>query len=307
MRLDDVGPFSLGCAALGNLYEAVSDDDVQGCVDAAWDRGVRLFDTAPLYGHGLSESRLGAALHARRRDDYLLATKVGRVLVPVDDPSAEAPTIFADIPAVRPVFDFSADGVRRSIDASLERLGLDRIDLLHVHDPDDHLDEAVSGAYGALLRLREEGVVQAIGLGTNHAWVAAHLIERVDLDWLLLAGRCTLLDQSGPAEVFSRCVDRGVRVLAAGVFNSGVLAAPGPDARFDYAPAPPAVLERVADIAAVCAEHGVPLAAAALQLPLRHLAVTSVLVGARSAAEVAEDHELLRFPIPEALWEELQL
>jgi D-threo-aldose 1-dehydrogenase len=305
LKLDDVGRLSLGGAAFGNLYEVVGDDDVRGCVDAAWDRGIRLFDTAPLYGHGLSESRLGAALRGRPRDDYLLATKVGRVLLPVDDPATEAPTIFAGTPPVHPVFDFSADGVLRSVDASLGRLGLDRIDLLHVHDPEDHLDEAVAGAYPALMRLRDEGVVQAIGLGTNFASVAAHVIERVDIDWLLLAGRCTLLDQSGPADVFDRCIERGIHVLAAGVFNSGVLAAPGPDSTYDYAPVSPAVLDRVQQIVAVCARHGVPLAAAALQLPLRFEAVTTVLVGARSAAEITDDIELFRLPIPDALWEEL--
>jgi D-threo-aldose 1-dehydrogenase len=203
------------------------------------------------------------------------------------------------------VFDFSSDGVLRSVEASLVRLGVDRIDLLHVHDPDDHLDDAITSAYPALLRLRDEGVVQAIGLGTNHASVAAHVIDRVDVDWLLLAGRCTLLDRSGPAEVFDRCVERGVRVQAAGVFNSGVLAAPGAGARFHYAPVPADVLDRVHAMAALCERHGVPLAAAALQLPTRYQAVTTVLVGARRAAEIAEDDELLRCPIPDELWQEL--
>jgi D-threo-aldose 1-dehydrogenase len=305
VKLHEVGRLALGCAAFGNLYEPVTDDAVQACVDTAWDRGVRLFDTAPLYGHGSSETRLGNALRGRARDDYLIATKVGRLLVPTDPAAPPAPTIFADLPPVTPVFDFSADGTLRSVEASLERLGLDRIDLLHVHDPDDHLAEAVAGAYPALVRLRDEGLVQAVGLGTNHASVAAHVLERVDLDWLLLAGRCTLLDRTGPDEVFDACVARDVRVLAAGVFNSGVLAAPGPGAPFHYAPAPPEVLAHVAAMRSVCEAHGVPLAAAALQFPLRFPAVTTVLVGARSGAEMAEDHDLLHLPIPDALWDEL--
>jgi D-threo-aldose 1-dehydrogenase len=306
VTLDEVGRLSLGCAAFGNLYEVVTDEAVQATVDTAWDRGVRLFDTAPLYGHGRSEERLGQALRERPRDAYVLASKVGRLLVPVAPAAPPEPTIFADLPPVAPVFDFSADGVRRSLDASLERLGVDRIDLVHVHDPDDHLDEAVGAAFPALLRLREEGVVSAIGLGTNHAWVAAHVLERVDLDWLLLAGRCTLLDRSGPDEVLDECEARGVRVQAAGVFNSGVLATPSATATFHYARVPAEVLARVERIEATCARHAVPLAAAALQFPLRFAAVRTVLVGARSGAEIGEDADLLDHPIPDELWDELR-
>ena len=300
-----IGRLALGCAPLGNLFEAVSDDDASATVDAAWDRGVRLFDTAPLYGHGLSERRLGLALRERPRDEYLLATKVGRLLVPLDEETAQDDTIFVDIPPVRPVFDFSRDGVLRSVEESLERLGLDRIDLLHVHDPDDHLDEAEAGAFPALVRLRDEGVVGAIGLGTNVASVAARFVGRVDLDWLLLAGRCTLLDRSGPNEVFEACERHDVAVLAAGVFNSGVLAAPAPGASFHYEPVPDEVLARVRRMDAACADHGVPLAAAAMQLPLRYEVVRTVLVGARTAAEVDEDVTLLDVAIPEELWEVL--
>jgi D-threo-aldose 1-dehydrogenase len=301
MSLGDVGRLALGCAPLGNLFSEVGDDAAAATVDAAWERGVRLFDTAPLYGHGLSEARLGAALAGRPREEYLVATKVGRLLVP-DGGTAPPPTIFSRTPPVHPVFDFTADGVLRSVEASLERLGLDRVDLLHVHDPDDHLDDAERGAFPALLRLRDEGVVRAIGLGTNHAEVAARFVGRVDLDWLLLAGRCTLLDRSGPAVVFDACAEHGVRVLAAGVFNSGVLAAPGPDATFHYAPAPPEVLARVEALAGTCASFGVPLAAAALQLPFRYPAVDAVLVGARTPAEVHEDADLLELDLPAELW-----
>jgi D-threo-aldose 1-dehydrogenase len=299
VKLADVGRLALGCAPLGNLYRAVDDDLATATIDAAWERGVRLFDTAPLYGHGLSEARVGAALSYRPRNEYLLATKVGRLLIPGAPPDD---SIFEAIPPVVPTFDFSADGVQRSITDSLERLGLDRIDLLHVHDPDDHLDQAESETFPTLLRLRDEGVIGAVGLGTNHAEVAARFVGRVDIDCVLLAGRCTLLDRSGPQVVFDACIEHGVRVLAAGVFNSGVLAAPGPGARFHYAPVPPDVLARVERLAVTCASFDVPLAAAALQLPLRHPAVDSVVVGVQSPAEVHEDADLLDVAVPDELW-----
>lgn len=298
-----IGRLALGCAPIGNLFEAVTEEDARATLDAAWEHGVRLFDTAPLYGHGLSERRLGVALRERPRDEYTLATKVGRRLLPLEAGEAPLGTIFADVPNLRPEFDFSADGVLRSLEESLERLGLDRVDLLHVHDPDEHLEEAEAGAFPALIRLRDEGVVGAIGLGTNLASVAARFVGRIDLDWLLLAGRCTLLDTSGPEEVFDACRRHGVAVLAAGVFNSGVLAAPGPGARFHYAPAPEDVLARVRRMEGACADFGVPLAAAALQMPLRYDVVRAVLVGARTAAEVGEDVALLDRPIPEELWD----
>ena len=303
-RIEDVSRFALGGAPLGNMFESLSEDDAQATVDAAWTRGVRVFDTAPLYGHGLSETRVGRALAGRPRDEYVLSTKVGRLLVPVGD-EAPGPTIFRNVPPVEPVFDFSRDGVLRSLEASLERLGTDRIDILHVHDPDDHLDVAETGAFPTLVRLREEGVIRGVGLGTNLTSVANRFVGRVDLDWLLLAGRCTLLDRSGPEEVFDRCIEHGVRILAAGVFNSGVLAAPTTGARFFYAPVPPDVLARVRRLQAACADYDVPLAAAAIQFPLRARGVDTVLVGARTAAEVDEDTGLLDVPIPVELWDAL--
>lgn len=303
---DDIGHFALGCAPLGNLFRAVDEDVATATIDAAWERGVRLFDTAPLYGHGLSEERVGTALTGRPRDEYLLSSKVGRLLVPVEPGAPVEPTIFESTPPLQPVFDFSGDGVLRSIEASLERLGTDRIDLVHVHDPDDHLDQAADEAFPALVRLRDEGVIRAVGLGTNLAAVAARFVGQVDLDWLLLAGRCTLLDRSGPEVVFDACVEHGVRILAAGVFNSGVLAAPGPDAHFHYGPVPTAVLDRVRALGEICAEYGVPLAAAAVQFPLQHQAVDAVLVGAQSAGEIREDADLLDVEIPGELWERLR-
>jgi D-threo-aldose 1-dehydrogenase len=300
-----LGRLGLGCAPLGNLYRATSDEAARATVDAAWDAGVRLFDTAPLYGHGLSERRTGAALRDRQRQEYVLSSKVGRLLVPDEPGRAREPTIFADVPPVHPVPDYSRDGVLRSVEESLVRLGTDRIDLLHVHDPDDHLDEARDSAYPALVQLREEGVVGAIGLGTNWAHVAERLVGVVDLDWLLLAGRHTLLEQTGTEELFARCQEHGVSVLAAGVLNSGILADPSPGARYDYRPAPAELLERAQRLRDACAAHDVPLAAAALQLPLRHPAVSMVLVGAGTAAEVREDVALLHHDIPPDCWDDL--
>lgn len=302
------GRLGLGGAALGNLYDAVPESAAEETVDAAWERGIRLFDTAPLYGHGLSESRLGRALTAFPRDETIISTKVGRILVP-DTDGAVDDTIFADVPPVRPEFDFSAAGVEASLTASMERLRTDRFDVVHVHDPDDHLDIAVSETYPALARWRDDGVVGAIGLGTNLASVADYVLDAVaagtvSLDWLLLAGRYTLLDRSG-ADVLDRCADLGVQVIAAGVFNSGLLADPSDDAHFHYAPAPADIVAEARRLADVCTRHEVPLAAAALQFAARHPAVTTVLPGARSATEIDEDVDLFERDLPEELWTDL--
>lgn len=291
----------LGCAALGNLYSPVSDADAAATVTAAWDRGVRFFDTAPLYGHGLSERRLGQALAGFDRDETVLCTKVGRVLVAADD---AGDTIFAEVPPLRPEVDFSAPGVQASLDASLERLGVDRLDVVHVHDPEDHLDQVVAETYPTLARWRDEGVVGAVGLGTNFPETASFLLDRVPLDWLLLAGRCTLLDRSG-TEVLDRCASLGVEVVAAGVFNSGLLADPSDGGHYFYEPAPADVVACAREMATACERFGVPLAAAAMQFPLRHPAVAVVLPGARSAAEVEADIDFLDIPIPDDLWAEL--
>ena len=298
----EVTRLGLGCAPLGNLYEPISDGDAAGAVDAAWAHGLRFFDTAPLYGHGLSELRLGAALTAFDRDAATVATKVGRLLVPHEGPQ-EPGTIFADIPPLRPEFDFSADGVRRSLEASLERLQLDHVDVLHLHDPDDHLDDALAGAFPALRRLRDEGVVGAIGAGMNQSAALERIVREADVDCVLLAGRHTLLEQHGALALLDLCADRGVSVIAAGVFNSGLLADPdAPGATFDYAAAPPATVARARALAGTCAEYDTPLRAAALQFPLRHPAVTTVIVGARSKSEVDDNVALFRHPIPATLW-----
>jgi D-threo-aldose 1-dehydrogenase len=291
---------------LGNLFDAVDDDDATDVVDASWDLGVRYFDTAPLYGHGLSERRLGRALAARPRDDFVLSTKVGRLLRPADAP---VDTIFAvpDAPgAPAPVFDFSADGVRRSLDESLERLGLDRVDIVYVHDPDDHHDEAVAGAFPALVELRDQGVVGAIGAGMNQWQALDRFVREVDLDVVLLAGRYTLLDRSGGEVLLPRCAERGVDVVLGGVFNSGVLTGVDAGATYDYAPVSPAISRRVAELRDRCARHDVPLGAAAIQFALRHPAVSSVLLGARTAGEIRQDVAWADATVPDALWADLE-
>jgi len=298
----------LGCAPIGNLYDTVDEADAAATVDAAWQAGVRFFDTAPLYGHGLSERRLGRALAGRPRDEYVLCSKVGRLLRPT---SGKVDSIFAlpdddNTCAVAPVFDLSADGILRSIDESLTRLGTDHLDVALLHDPDDYEDQALAEALPTLVRLRDEGVVSAVGVGMNQWEMLDRFVQRVDLDLVLVAGRATLLDRSGSEVLLPRCLDAGVGVVVGGVFNSGVLADPGPTATYDYGAVPKAVADRVDQLITACTRARVPLAAAALQWVLRQEAVSCVLVGARSAAEVETDVEWATTAVPEELWDELE-
>jgi D-threo-aldose 1-dehydrogenase len=288
----------------------VTDDDARAAVDAAWDGGVRYFDTAPHYGLGLSERRLGAALRDRPRGDYVISTKVGRLLEPA---LSTGPTAGGgrdaegfDVPGnlVRR-FDYSADGVRRSLEASLGRLGLDRVDIALIHDPDAHGEQALREAYPALARLRAEGVVGAIGVGMNQTEMLTRFVRETDIDVVLVAGRYTLLDQTAADALLPAALERGVSVIAGGVFNSGVLAAPTPDATYDYAAAPGSLISRALRLQEICAQAGVPLRAAAARFPLAHPAVASVLIGARNAAEVTDAIELRGLDIPPELWESL--
>jgi D-threo-aldose 1-dehydrogenase len=294
----------LGTAPLGGLYEPVSEEAARSVVDRAWASGLRFFDTAPLYGHGLAERRLGAALQARPRGEFVLATKVGRLLRR-DAPADPDQQIFAGAPPQNPVFDFSEEGALTSLRESLERLGLERADVVHLHDPDDHHDRALVGAYRALDRLRSEGRIAAVGAGMNQAGMLARFAREARFDCFLLAGRFTLLDQSGLDELLPLCAELGVAVIAGGVFNSGILAGPAEGARYNYRPAPPALVERARELGAVCERHGVPLTAAAIQFPLRHPAVAAVVVGARSAAELEEDVRMFEWDVPGALWADL--
>ena len=297
------GSLVFGGAPIGGLYAPVSDEAAAATLQAAWDAGIRAFDTAPHYGVGVSEQRIGDFLAGRTRAEFVVSTKVGRRLVPATGP-VDGADEFYDTPALSRVRDYSADGALRSLEDSLRRLRLDRADIVLIHDPDEHMAEALDGAYPALARLRAEGTVGAIGVGVNSASLAEWFVARCDLDCVLVAGRYTLLDDSAARSLFPLCRSRGVAVLAAGVFNSGILADPADGARYDYAPAAPDVLARARRIAEVCGRYDVPVAAA-LRHVLRHPAVTAAVVGARSADEIRADAGYLSLPIPDALWAEL--
>ncbi|GAA1963594.1 aldo/keto reductase [Agromyces allii] len=298
-----------GAAQLGNLARATTDDEAAAAVATAFDRGIRYFDTAPHYGLGLSERRLGAALAAYPRDEYVLSTKVGRLIVPNDryDGVARDDQGF-DVPATSiRRFDLSRDGIRRSIDESLERLGVDRIDVAYLHDPDAHGPEAHAEAIPALIELRDEGVVSAVGTGMNQSAMPTEFVLRHDIDVVMLAGRYTLLEQGALDDLLPAVVERGVAIVAAGVYNSGLLSRPRPpaDARYDYAQAPDAVIARANEIADVCEAFGVTLPEAALAFALRHPAVASVVVGMRTAEQVEQTLERAAVTVPDELWSTL--
>ena len=303
----EVTRVGLGTAALGGLFAPVTAELFAATVDTAWELGLRLFDTAPLYGKGVAEARLGVALAGRPRDAFVLSTKVGRLLRPDAPPDAETLRgLWHDAPALNPVFDFSEEGVSRSFDESLERLGLDRVDIALIHDPDDHHEQALAGAYPALDRLRSEGVVGAVGVGSNRADVLCRFARDTDVDCFLLAGRYTLLDQVGLRELLPLCVERGIAVMVGGVYNSGILASPRPGATFNYEPASQELVDRALRLQGVCERHDVSLPAAAIQFPLAHPAVDAVVTGAASETELRENVEHARSPLPAALWDDLR-
>ncbi|NDL59609.1 aldo/keto reductase [Phytoactinopolyspora mesophila] len=300
---------SLGGAPIGNLYRAVDDDDAAAAIDEAWRSGIRYFDTAPHYGLGLSERRVGAALRQRPRDQYVVSTKVGRLLEPVPAGSGARDDEGFDVAAThRRIWDFSRDGVLRSVEHSLERLGLDRIDVLFLHDPDDHWQQAIDEACPALTQLRDEGVVTAIGAGMNQSEMLSRFVRHADMDLIMLAGRYTLLEQGALDEFLPLCEQRGVSVVAAAVFNSGLLAKPHPEpgAMYNYGEAPATLLRRAQHIGRICERHGTTLPAAAMRFPLAHPAVATVNVGSRDAEQVRRNVQLFQAPIPSQLWSELQ-
>jgi len=286
------------------MYAPVDDKRAEAVLEASWDEGVRAFDTAPQYGVGLSEERLGAFLADRAVSEAVISTKVGHLLVEADD-GVPSGGLFYGAPSRRLVDDYTRDGVRRSMAASLERLGRDRADIALIHDPDKYAELALTEAYPALKELRDDGVVGAIGVAMNHVDVLTWLVERTELDCVLIAGCYSLLDVPAADQLFPACEKRGVSVLAAGVYRSGILADPRPGAHLDYVPAPSPVVEQVDRIRSVCDRHGVPLAAAALQFVLAHPAVTAAVVGAASAQEAHENAAHLRSTVPEELFEEL--
>jgi D-threo-aldose 1-dehydrogenase len=301
----DVTAIGLGSAPLGGLFSAVSDADAAATLAAGWSAGIRFYDTAPLYGFGLAERRLGAFLRQQPRESYAISTKVGRLLRAPDGAAAEDDH-YKGAPALRPQFDFSYDGVMRSLEESLARLGLDRVDVLLVHDPDDHYDAAVSGAFRALTRLRDDGTVKAIGSGMNQSEMLARFAEAVPVDCFLLAGRYTLLDQGALDALFPVCATRNIGILLGGIYNSGILANPHTSVKFNYQDADAALVARALALDELCRKHGTELKAAALQFCMAHPAVTVAVMGARNAAEVADNIAMSERAVPQAFWQELR-
>jgi D-threo-aldose 1-dehydrogenase len=302
----ELSRIGLGTAPFGNLYREVGDDEAVEAVLTAFEGGVRYFDTAPHYGLGLAERRLGRALRELPREEVVVSSKVGRLLRPNPGRSGRDPDLFEVPDDLTRVWDFSADGVRRSVEESLERMGLDRLDVVYLHDCDDHLEQALAEGGPELGRMRDEGLIGAWGAGMNQAPALARFARETDAEVMMMAGRHTLLRQEGD-ELFGACDQTGVAVVAVGVFNSGVLAVeePGPDQHFDYATVSPDVLERARAIAAVCREHGTTLPAAAVAFPLREHAVSAVALGVEDAGQVRQNLALAAQDVPEALFEDL--
>ena len=307
-----------GTAPLGNLYRAIGDDEARNILDMAWDGGVRYYDTAPLYGLGLSETRLNRFLRGKNRDDYVLATKAGRLMQVCGPTDREGIGKWFEVPTRRVVYDYSYDGVMRSLEFSLERLGVDRVDILYVHDlcifthgskagSDARIEEFMSSGYDAMISLRDQGVVKAIGGGINEWEVCQTLAERGDFDLFLLAGRYTLLEQEALDSFLPLCESRGIGIVIGGPYNSGILATgPTPDAFYNYDPAPAPILEKVRRIEAVCRSHGVSLIDAAFQFPLINRNVVSVIPGGQSGEQMASNLRAAEATIPPALWADLK-
>jgi D-threo-aldose 1-dehydrogenase len=306
LRLSEIG---FGAAQGGNLYRATTDEEFTAAVDTAWDAGIRYFDTAPHYGLGLSEQRLGDALRSRPRDQYVVSTKVGRLLLPTPQNAHLRDPEGFDVPAHHlRVWDFSRDGVLRSLEGSLERLGLDHIDVVYLHDPDDHWEQATTQAVPALLELRDQGVVGAAGAGMNQSQMLARFVRETDVDLVMCAGRYTLLEQGALHDLMPAAHTHGVDVVIAGVYNSGLLSRPRPQAgaTYNYQPAPPALIERVNRIAAICEENGVTLPEAALAYVRSHPAVISTVVGMRDRGQVSQTIQRADVSVPLALWQALE-
>src|SRR5271156_353767 len=307
-----------GAAPLGNLYRPLTEREARATLDMAWAEGCRYYDTAPLYGLGLSETRLNGFLRAKPRDSYLLSTKVGRLLKVCPPAEKTRPNAFFETPSRQEVFDYSRDGVLRSIEFSLERLGIDHIDIVYAHDvdvfthgsagaADRRIREFMGGGYRALVELREQKTIKAIGAGINEWEIAERLGRGGDFDLFLLAGRYTLLEQEELSSFLPYCVEKHIGIVIGGPFNSGILATgPKPGAFYNYAPASKEILDRVRRIEAVCKKHGVKLAEAALRFSLSHPAIVSVIPGGQKPAEVKRNAEMLGTKIPAATWRELK-
>lgn len=301
----ELPPTGLGTAPLGGLFAPLNADAALATLRAAWACGIRYFDTAPHYGVGLAEERLGAFLQEVPREDIVVSTKVGRLLLPADYDVDGAEGFYGTPRRVRKL-DYSRDGVLRSFEDSLGRLGVDRIDVVFVHDPDDCVDQALTEAVPALLELRDQGLVGAVGAGMNQTPALERFVREADVDCILVAGRLTLLDRSAADSLLPLAHERGVAVVVGGVFNSGILANPGAGAMFNYAQAPPEVIARARHLEKICDKFGVPLAVAARQYPMRHPGVTSVVVGAGTPDEALAAAAMTDVAIPDELWGELE-
>ena len=302
----EITRLGLGCAAIGGLYGDIPDEQATQVVHKALELGLNLFDTAPLYGSGKSEIRLGQALKDVPRDSYVLASKVGRILVPTDDDD-RGQSIFGDPPPFKPVFDYSYDGIMRSFEDSLKRLGVERIDILHIHDPDDHWQQAIEGAYPALYKLRSEGVISAVSAGMNQWEMLARFAREGDFDCFLLAGRYSLLDQSALEELLPLCLEKNIGILAGGTYNSGILAKGAkPGATYNYGEAPAEIMQKAAAIEAVATRHEVDVKAAASQFVFAHPAITCIIPGTRQPSRVEENFNLLTQEIPPEFWTDLK-
>jgi len=299
----EISQFGLGTATFGGLFTSMSDEDAISTVATALERGITYIDTAPHYGKGSSERRLAKALAGK--SSFHLSTKIGRLLVPaINSPDPD----FADTDtSVIREFDYSSEGVERSIKESLERLEMDHVDIVYIHDPDDeiYIEQSIREAYPALEKMREQGFIKAIGVGMNQSAVPTRFVNETDIDMVLIAGRFTLLDQSAERDLLPAALKRGVDVIAAGVLNSGILANPVVGATYDYAPASAVILEKALKIKSILDKSGVSITSAALQFPLRHPSVKAVLVGCRSRQEVIDNTEAFDEFIPDAIWHEL--
>jgi len=295
---------SLGTAPLAGLFKSVDVSDSDQLIHTALDNGMNYFDTAPLYGHGLAEERLGRILGTVTKP-FVLETKVGRVLNWVE--KADPVPWFPDAdPHMQPVFDYSADGIKRSLDESLKRLGVDHIDIALMHEAENHIPQAINTAYPVLADLKRQGIIKAVGIGINFCDAAVEIMKSVDLDIVLLAGRYTLLDQSAQNNLLPYALERKVDITIGGVFNSGVLADPKPGATFEYLPASAEIIKKAQDIGAFLKKLEIPLTAAALQFPLRHPAVTSVLTGSRNSRELLANMTDFDLELPEDIWNQLE-
>lgn len=300
--------FGLGGAQLGNLGRITTDEQAHSLMDEAWRRGVRHFDTAPHYGLGLSERRLGALLAGFPRDAFTLSTKAGRALVPQKHAPGQMDDGGFAVPAThRREWDFSREGILRSVEQSMQRLDVDRLDIVYLHDPDHHAEQALADGVGALIELREQGVVTSIGVGMNQSALPTRFVRETDVDVVMLAGRYTLLEQPALTDLLPAAVEHGVGIVNVGVYNSGLLARRRvtPDATYDYAPAPAEIIARANAIAAVCEAHGTDLPTAALQFGLRHPAIASVVLGCRDRTQIAENLDRFEAEIDPELWVEL--